>query len=184
MGVRLDPRAASERDQAVDPGSYIGSEQVDGFSTETSRLPPVTLLAPLQLLQSHHRGSITSPKLNAAPNLPLLYSPGPIPGDLHTGPLAPTFPYGLSGGSSTMATSTIAASSNSVVSTKSRSKRGLKQTDDTGKCLGCVNWLSPEGARRLISRLNSDSVYVGNQYGRSSQTAKAYLWQETKAARL
>ena len=140
MEVRLDPRAASKRDQADDPhirGSNIGSEQADGFSTETSRLPPVTLLAPLQLLQSHRRGSITSPKLHAAPNSPLLCSPGPTPGDLHTSPLVPTFPHDLSGGSMRMATSTIAASSN-VVGTKSRSKRGLKQTEDAGECLGCM----------------------------------------------
>lgn len=141
MEVRLDPRAASKRDQAVDPripGSNIGSEQADGFRTETSRLPPVTLLAPLQLLQSHRRGSITSPKLHAAPNPLLLCSPGPISGDLHTSPLVPTFPHDLSGGSTTMATSTIAASSNSIVGTKSRSKRGLKQTEDAGECLGCL----------------------------------------------
>jgi hypothetical protein len=141
MGVRLDPREASKRDQAVDPhipGSNIGSEQADGFSTETSRLPPVTLLAPLQLSQTHRRGSITSPKLHAASNPPLSCSPGPIPEDLHTSPLVPTFLHDPSGGSTTMATSTIATSSNSVVGTKSRSKRGLKQTEDAGECLGCL----------------------------------------------
>lgn len=141
MGVRLDPGAASKRDQAGDPhtdGSNIGSELADGFSTETTRLPPVTLLAPLQLLQSHRRGAITSPKLHAAPNSPLSRPPGPISGDLHTSPLVPTFPHHLSGGSTTMVTSTIATSSNSVVGNKSRSKRGLKQTEDVGECLGCL----------------------------------------------
>ena len=141
MGVRLEPRAASKRDQAVDPhipGSNIGSEQADGFSTQTSRLPPVTSLAPLQLLQSHRRGSIASPKPHAASNPLLSCPPGPIPEDLHTSPLAPTFLYDPSGGSSTMVTSTIAASSNSVVGTKSRSKRVLKQTEDAGECLGCL----------------------------------------------
>lgn len=141
MGVRLDPKAASERDQAVDPHiprSNTGSEQAGGFSTETSRLPPVTLLAPLQLLQTHRQGSITSPKLHTAQ---LLSSPGPISGDLHTTRLVPTFPHDLSGGSTTMVTSTIAASSTSVVGTKSRSKRGLKQTEDAGERFGCaIGW--------------------------------------------
>lgn len=142
MEVRLDPRAASKRDQAVDlhiSGSDIGwAEHEDGFSTQASRLPPVTLLAPLQFLQSHRRGSITDPKLHAAPRPPLLCSPGPISGDLHTGPLVTTFPHNLSGGSATMATSTIAAPSNSVAGTKSRSKRSLKQAEDAGEHFGGV----------------------------------------------
>ena len=136
MGVRFGLRAASKRDQAVDlhsSGSNIRSEHVDGFSAKTSRLPPVTLLAPLQLLQSHRRGPIADPKLHATPNLPLLCPPGPILGDLHTSPLAPTFPGDLSEGSARMATSAIAASSDNVVGTKSRNKRGLKPAEDTGK---------------------------------------------------
>ena len=138
MGARLNPRADSKRDHEVDlhrSGSNIGSEHVAyGFSTETSRLPPVTLLAPLQLLQSHRRGSIT----HAASNPLLSRSPGPIPEDLHTSPLTPTFLHDPSGGSSTMVTSTIATASNSIIGTKSRSKRVLKQTEDAGECLGCV----------------------------------------------
>jgi hypothetical protein len=139
MGSRLGPRAVQKRDHPVDPrtsDSNIGSEHVDGFSTETSRLPPVTLLPPLQLLQSHRRGPITSPKLHATPNLPLLCSPGLIPGDLHTCSLVSTFPHDLSGGSTRMATSAIAASSNSVANTKPRNKRGLKQAEDAGEHLG------------------------------------------------
>jgi len=135
MEVRLEPRAGSKRDRAVDlptAGSSIGSEQADDFSTKASRLPPVRLLASLQFLQSHRRGSITDPKLHAAPN-PLLHPPGPISGDLHTAHLVPTFLHDLSGGSTRMATSTIATSSNSVANTKSRSKRSLKHAEDTGE---------------------------------------------------
>lgn len=146
MGARSDRGAASKRDQTVDPhttGSNIGSEQTGGFSTETSRLPPVISLAPLQLLQSHCRGSITSPKLHAAPNPPLSRSPGPISGDLpHTaGSLAPTFPHDISGGSTRMATSAVAASSTSVAGAKSRNKRGLKQAEDAGEHLGTSDCL-------------------------------------------
>lgn len=140
MKVRLDLRAASKRDQAVDldtPGSDAGSEQADGVSTPASRLPPVTLLAPLQLLQSHRRGSITDPKLHAAPNPPLLCPPGPISGDLHTGPLVSTFLRDLSEGSTRMATSAVAASSSSVAGAKSRNKRGLKQAEDAGEHFEC-----------------------------------------------
>jgi len=153
MDVRLVRRAASERDQAGDPhisGPNIGSEQVDGFSTKASRLPPVTLLAPLQFLQSHRRGSITDPKLHAAPKPPLLCLPGPIPGDLHYNPLVPTFPHDLSGGSTRMATSAIATS---VADTKTRNKRSLRPAEDAGEHIERVI-STPEGARRLISRLN------------------------------
>ena len=143
MGARLNPRADSKRDHEVDlhrSGSNIGSEHVAyGFSTETSRLPPVTLLAPLRLLQSHRRGPITSPKLHAASNPPLLCSPGPIPGDLPPTPLVPTSPHDLS---ERMATSAIAASSNGVPSTKSRNKRGVKQVEDAGEHLGTSDCLS------------------------------------------
>ena len=136
MDVRLDPRAASMRDQAADlhtSGSDAGSEHADDISTKASRLPPVRLLAPLQLLQSHRRGSITDPRLHAAPN-PLLCPPGPILGDLHTTTLVSTFLHDLPRGSTRMATSTtIATSSNGVASTKSRSKRGLKHAEDTGE---------------------------------------------------
>ena len=135
MEVRLEPRAGSKRDRAADlhtTGSSIGSEQADDFSTKASRPPPVRLLAPPQFLQSHRRGSITDPKLHAAHN-PLLHPPGPISGDLHTAHLLPTFLHDLSGGSTRMATSTIATSSNSVASTKSRSKRSLKHAEDTGE---------------------------------------------------
>lgn len=136
MGVRLDARADSKRDQAVDlriSGSNSGSEQADGFSTKASRLSPVTLLAPLQFLQSHRRGSITDPNLHATPNPPLLRPQGPIFGDLQTSPLVPTFLHDLSEGSATMATSAIPASSNGVAGTKSRNKRGLKQAEDAGE---------------------------------------------------
>lgn len=137
-GARLDPRAASKRDHAVDlhiSGSNSGSEHVDGFSAETSRLPPVTLPASLQPLQSHRRRSITSPKLHAAPNPSLLCSPGPISRDPRIGSPVPTFSNDLSEGSTRMATSTIAASSNGVANTKSRNKRGMKQAEETGKHL-------------------------------------------------
>ena len=179
MGVRLGPRAASKRDQAVDPrtsGSNIGSEQADGFSTKASRLPPVTLLAPLKFLQNHRRGSITDPKLHAAPNPPLLCPPGPISGDLHTGPLVHTFRHNPSGGSIKMATSTIAASSNSVTSTKPRSKRSLKHPDDAGEHFRTS--LPPD------FEVEVHSVLIGNQRRRSPQTAKTGRWQETEAARL
>lgn len=141
MKVRLDPRAASKRDQAVDlriSGSNIGSEQTDGFGTKASRLPPVTLLAPLQFLQSHRQGSITDSKLHAAQNPPFLRLPGPISGDLHANPLAPTFLHDPSGGSTRMATSAVAASSNNAVGTKSRNKRSLKQAEDAGEHFRCV----------------------------------------------
>ena len=87
-GVEIGPEGGFDMQSAImrsihptsNAGSNIGSEHADGFSTETSRLPPVTLLAPLQLLQSHRRGSITSPKLHVAPNPPPLRPSGPIPG--------------------------------------------------------------------------------------------------------
>jgi len=156
MEVRFDPRAASKRDQAVDlhiPGSNSGSEQTDGFSTKASRLPPVILLAPLQLLQSHRLGSITDPELHVAPSSPLLRPPESILGDLHTSPLVPTFPHDLSEGSVTMATSAIAASSNSVANTKSRNKRGLKQAEDAGEHSKRVI-VYPRRSTQLILRLN------------------------------
>jgi hypothetical protein len=143
MGARLHPSAASKRDHEVDlhmSGSNIGSGHVAyGFSTETSRLPPVTLLAPLQLLQSHRRGSITSPKLHATSNLPLLRSPGPISEDFHTGSLVPTSLHDLS---ERMATSAIAASSSSVATTKPRNRRVSKQVEDAGEHLGACGLLS------------------------------------------
>ena len=151
MEVRFDPRAASKRDQTVDlhsSCSNIRTEHADGFSAKTSRLPPVTLLASLQFLQSRRRGSITDPKLHAAPNPPLLRPPGPILGDLHSSPLVPTFPRDLSEGSTRMATSAIAASSDNVAGTKSRSKRGSKLAEDTGKHIERPIFL--EGTRGLI----------------------------------
>jgi len=148
MEVRLDPGAALKRDQAIDlhiSGSN-GSEQADGFGTTASRLPPVTLLASLQFLQSHRQGSITDPKLHATPNLPLLRPPEPISGDLHTNPLTTTFLHDPSGGSTRMATSAVAASTNSVVGTKSRNKRSLKQAEDAGECFRHVI-VYPRGSR-------------------------------------
>ena len=186
MGARLDPRAASKRDQAVDlriSGSNIGSEQADGFSTKASRPPPVTLLAPLQLLQSHRRGSITDPKLHAAPNPPLLCPPGPISGDLHTSRLAPTFLHDLSEGSTRMATSAVAASSNSVAGTKSRNRRASKQVEDPGEHFERVV-VYPRGSTPSNFEVGLHSVHAGNQCGRSQQTTKARRWQETEAARL
>ena len=185
MEARPDPRAASKRDQAVDlhtPGSSPGSEHADGFSTKTSRLPPVRLLAPLQLLQSHRRGSITDPRLHAAPN-PLLCPPGPISGDLHT-TLVPTFLHDLSGGSTRMATSTtIATSSNSVASTKSRGKRGLKHAEDAGEHFLCAI-VRLGGSTPSDFEVGLHSVPTSIQHRRSSQTTKARRWQETEAARL
>jgi len=186
MKVRLEPRAASKRDQAVDlgiSGSNLGSEQTDGFSTETSRLPPVTLLAPLQFLQSHRRGSIADPKLHAAPNPPPLCPLGPIPGDLHTGPPTSTFLHDLSEGSARMATSAIAASSETIAGTKSRSKRGLKQAEDAGEHFERVICFLG-GSTLSDFEVGQHSVHTGNQHGRSSQTAKAHRWQETEATRL
>ena len=184
MEVRLDPRAASMRDQAADlhtSGSNTGSEHADGFSTKASRLPPVRLLAPLQFLQSHRRGSITDPKLHAAPNPPLLCPPGPNSGDLHTASLAPTFLRDLSRGSTRMATSTIATSSNSVASTKSRSKRGLKLAEDAGKHFERVI-VCPRGSTPSDFEVELDSALAGVQHGRFPQTAKAHRWQETETS--
>lgn len=168
MKARLDQRAASsrKRDQAVDlrvSGSNTGSEQTDGFSTKTSRLPPVTLLVPLQFLQSHRRGSIIDPKLHATPNPPLLCPPGPISGDLHTSPLVPTFLHDLLEGSTRMATSAITASSDSVAGTKSRNKRALKQPEDAGEHFEPMV-VFPRGSTLSDFESEQRSVHAGNQH--------------------
>lgn len=54
-----------------------------------------------------------------------------------------------------MATSAIAASSDNVAGTKSRSKRGLKPAEDTSKHAERAIFFSPEGTRGLISSLNN-----------------------------